>query len=114
MDIKVGPSLVTGRGIPAFGGTLYPTVDRVRLDVDDRFVGIAVVRDRPYRASEFLSDRCLAILPALRVVVPNAEEPVGSVREVVRRDARYFFAPEASLRAESKGNLLLRRLRLID
>lgn len=68
--------LVTGRSIPPFGGTLHPTVDRVRLNVNNRFVGIVVVRDRPHRAGEFFGDRCLAILPALRVVVPNTKGPV--------------------------------------
>jgi len=114
VNVKICPSLVTGRGVPTFGGTLHPTVDRVRLNADDRFVRIAVVGDRLDRAGEFLGDRCLAIPSALRVVVPNAEEPIGSVREVVRRDARYFFAPESGLRAESKSDLLLGRLRLID
>ena len=36
------------------------------------------------------------------------------MREVVCCNARDLFAPETGLRAESKGNLLLRRLRLID
>lgn len=88
--------------------------DRVRLNVDNRFVGIVVVGDRPYRAGKFLGYQCLAILPALRVVIPDTKAPVRSVREVVRRDTHDFFAPEASLRARPKGNLLLRRLRLID
>jgi len=54
------------------------------------------------------------ILPVLRVVVPNAKELVWSVREVVYRNGRDFFALEAGLCAKSKGDFLLRRLRLSD
>ncbi|WP_206662540.1 hypothetical protein [Halorubrum sp. BOL3-1] len=44
--------------------TLHPPIDRGRLDINDRFVGSAVVGDRQYRPGKFFGDRCLAILPA--------------------------------------------------
>lgn len=95
-------------------GTLHSTIDRFQLNIYDRFVGITVVRDCPDRAGEFFRDRCFTILPALRIVGPDAEEPIRCVRKVVCSDARDFLAPETGLCAESKGNLLLQRLRLID
>ena len=114
VDVKIGPTLIAGLGVATFGGTLHPPIDRVRLNADGRLVGIAIVREGSNRAGEFLGDRRLAVLPALRVVVPDAEEAVGSVCEVVGRDARDLFSTEPGLHAEPKGNLLLGRLRLVD
>ena len=114
VDIKKSPSLVTGLSVPALAGTLHPAVDRVRLDIDDRLVGVAFVRECADGAGELLRDRRFPILPALRVVVPHAEEAVRSVREVVAGDTGDLFTPEAGLHAEAEGDLLLRRSRLVN
>ena len=114
VDVEIGPSLVTGCRVASLASSLHPAIDRVRLNADNRLVGITLVRQRPNRTSEFFRDWRLAILPAFRIVVPDAEEAVGSVREVVAGDAGDLLATEPSLNAKSKRNFLFGRLRLVD
>jgi hypothetical protein len=78
VNVEVGPSLVAGLRVSTLAGALYSAVDRVRLDIGDRLFGIPLVRERPNGAGELLRDRCRAVLPAFRVVVPHAEEAVGA------------------------------------
>jgi hypothetical protein len=72
MNIQTGPSFVTGRRVASLASSFHPPIDRVRFDTDDRLVGIAFVRQRPDRTGGFFLDRRLAVLPTLRVVVPDA------------------------------------------
>lgn len=107
VNIEVSPSLVTCLGVPALGGAFHPPIDRVRLDADHGLIGVSIVRESVDGAGELLRDRCFTVLLSLRVVVPNANEPVWRVGEVVRGNASYLFAPETGLRTEPKGDLLL-------
>ena len=106
--------MIPSHGVPTLASSFHPAIDRVRLNANDRLVGITLVRECSNGTGEFFRDRSLPIFPALRVVVPHAKEAVGSVREVVACDAGDLLAAEAGLNAEPKGDLLLGRLRLVD